>query len=76
MFFIKWVIKFLKGKNLVHTNEPDKFDFELLKIKKCSKDYVDLSKILKMKIKILILFANNSQKKVKSILDLSNSMEN
>ena len=29
MFFIKWVIKFLKGKNLVHTNEPDKFDFEL-----------------------------------------------
>ena len=56
MFFIKWVIKFLKGKNLVHTNEPDKFDFELLKIKKCSKDYVDLSKILKMKIKNLILF--------------------
>ena len=51
--FIRLTIDFLKGKN---TNYGPEYAFDLLKLKKCSKDYVDLSKILKMKIKNLILF--------------------
>ena len=56
-FFIKWAIIFLKGKDIVQDrqNEQD-YDFDLLKLKKCGKDLVDLSRILKMKIKKLILF--------------------
>ena len=51
--FIRLTLDFLKGKN---TNYGQEYGFELLKLKKCSKDYVDLNKILQMKIKNLILF--------------------
>ena len=44
-FFIKWIIKFI-GKD----------DFDLIKIKKCGKEYVNLENILTMKIKNLVLF--------------------
>ena len=53
-FFIKWIIKFLKGeKNEIKSYNDD---LDLLKIKKCGKDYVDIKEILKMKINKLILF--------------------
>ena len=55
-FFIKWIINFIKGENPVKTSENN--DFDLLKIKKCAKDYVNLEKILQMKIDKLILFDN------------------
>ena len=44
-FFIKWIIKFI-GKD----------DFDLIKIKKCGKEYVNLENILTKKIKKLVLF--------------------
>ena len=53
-FFIKWIINFIKGQKNNNINEQD--DFDLIKIKKCGKDYVNLEKILTMKIKKLILF--------------------
>ena len=55
-FFIKWVIFFIKGENkeVISYNT----DFDLLKIKKCAKEYVNLDKILTMKIDKLILFDN------------------
>ena len=53
-FFIKWIINFLKGK--IYESRSYNYDFDLLKIKKCGKDYVDLDKILNMKINKLILF--------------------
>lgn len=57
-FFIKWILHFVKGKEN-ENNIPGKIneaDFELLKFKKCGRDYVDLKDILTMKIKNLILF--------------------
>ena len=52
-FFISWVLDIVKGKSQMR---GEGFDFQLLKLKKCGKDYVDLSKILQMKIDKLILF--------------------
>lgn len=53
-FFIKWILIFIKGRD----NEKKNFniDFDFLKIKKCGKDYIDLTKILTYKIGTLILF--------------------
>ena len=51
--FIESIIYFLKGKNVIHGAE---YDFKILKIKKCGKDYVDISKILNKKIEKLIIF--------------------
>ena len=52
-FFISCVIDIVKGKS---QTRDQKCDFQLLKFKKCGKDYIDLSKILQMKIDKLILF--------------------
>ena len=53
-FFIQWILKFVKGTdNKIKSNN---FDFNLLKLKKCGKDYINLEKILQMKINQLILF--------------------
>ena len=60
-FFIKWILYFVKGKNKINEikeKQKDKYDFDLLKLKKCGKDYVDLSNILTLKINKLILFDN------------------
>ena len=54
-FFIKWIINFIKGKKQ-DIKRSDNYDFDLLKIKKCATEYVDLSRILTMKINKLILF--------------------
>ena len=54
-FFIKWILNFIKGKD----NKKDdnfNYDFNLLKFKKCANDYVNLKKVLTMKINKLILF--------------------
>ena len=53
-FFIKWILNFTKGK--IYEKRSKNYDFELLKIKKCGKDYVDISKILLMTINKVILF--------------------
>ena len=53
-FFIKWIIRFIKGKNYVKKSNNN--DFDLIKIKKCGNEYFDLSFILQMKIGTLILF--------------------
>ena len=53
-FFIKWIIFFIKGEKI--NNNSDNLDFNLIKIKKCGKDYVNLERILTMKINKLILF--------------------
>ena len=53
-FFIKWILRFIKGKN--NNNNENNYDFNLLKFKKCGNDYVNLKKVLTMKIKKLILF--------------------
>lgn len=58
-FFIKWILHFVKGNEDIINDYDEKnkdFDFELLKFKKCVRDYVDLKDILTMKIKNLILF--------------------
>ena len=52
-YFIEWVLFILKGGNTVHREE---YDFDLVKIKKCGNNYVDISRILKWKINKLILF--------------------
>ena len=51
-FFIKWILNFTKGKQ----NNNNNYDLNLLKLKKCGNDYVNLEKILSMKINHLILF--------------------
>ena len=53
-FFVKWILHFIKGKNNEIRNLND--DLNLLKIKKCGKDYIDLNNILTMRIKNVILF--------------------
>ena len=53
-FFIKWILKFTKGEKTIIKSYNN--DLDLLKIKKCGKDYVDLKEILKMQIGKLILF--------------------
>ena len=55
-FFIKWIIIFIKGEKQEVINYNN--DFDLLKIKKCAKDYINLDRILTMKIDKLILFDN------------------
>ena len=52
-YFIEWVLQIIKGKSVIHSRD---YDFDLLKIKKCGNGYVDISRILKWKIKKLILF--------------------
>ena len=57
-FFIKWIINFVlqkKNRNIINEKKND-FDLDLLKIKKCTKEYVDMSEILTLKIKKLVLF--------------------
>ena len=53
-FFVKWILQFIKGKKYENKNQFD--DLNLLKIKKCGKDYIDLNNILTMKITNVILF--------------------
>ena len=53
-FFVKWILHFIKGKNYENKSVND--DLNLLKIKKCGKDYIDLNNILTMRIKNVILF--------------------
>ena len=55
-FFIKWILYFIKGKKEI--KKSNNKDFELLKIKKCGKDYINLDKILTYNIDQLILFDN------------------
>ena len=57
-FFIKWILHFVKGNKNENVNpgKNNEVDFELLKFKKCGRDYVDLKEILTMKIRNLILF--------------------
>ena len=58
-FFIEWIIYFITGKksNLdINIINKEEIDFKLLKLKKCSKDYVNLDIILNLKINKLILF--------------------
>ena len=52
-YFIDWVLRIIKGRSVIHSRD---YDFDLLKIKKCGNGYVDISRILKWKIKKLILF--------------------
>ena len=52
-YFIEWVLQIIKGRSVIHSRD---YDFDLLKIKKCGNGYVDISRILKWKIKKLILF--------------------
>ena len=65
-FFVQWILYFIKGdenkekdkdeeKNVTYTKDVE-YNFELLKFKKCGKDYIDLKNILPMTIKTLILF--------------------
>ena len=57
-FFIKWILNFViqsKNKNINKEKNND-FDLDLIKIKKCGKEYVDLSQILTLKINKLVLF--------------------
>ena len=53
-FFIKWIIRFIKGEK--YEKKSNNNDFDLIKIKKCGNEYFDLSFILQMKIGTLILF--------------------
>ena len=53
-FFIKWIIRFIKGKN--YEKKSNNNDFDLIKIKKCGNEYFDLSFILQMEIGTFILF--------------------
>ena len=55
-FFIQWVLKFIKGNEDKIIKKSYENDFEVLKFKKCGKDYIDLKNILTMKINNLILF--------------------
>ena len=83
-FFIEWILYFITGKinNLekcdirieVDQKEND-LDFELLKIKKCAKDYINLDVILDLKIKELILFDAPLIKK-KELKEYKGSIDN
>ena len=53
-FFIKWVIQLIHKKG--QANNENQNDFDLLKIKKCGKEYVNLYEILQLKINKLVLF--------------------
>ena len=53
-FFIKWILNFVIGKD--SQNKSSHNELNLLKLKKCGKDYINLEKILTMKINKLILF--------------------
>ena len=55
-FFIQNILYFIKGNNDLTIRKSYNDDLELLKLKKCGKDYIDLKNILKMKIHTLILF--------------------
>ena len=57
-FFIKWILHFVKGSENGNAfgGKNSEVDFELIKFKKCGRDYVDLKDILTMKINNLILF--------------------
>ena len=55
-FFIQWILYFIKGNEISTIRKSYNNDLELLKLKKCGKDYIDLKNILKMKINKLILF--------------------
>ena len=55
-FFIQWVLYFITGKDDLSIRKSYNDDLQLLKIKKCEKDYIDLKNVLKMKIHTLILF--------------------
>ena len=57
-FFIKWVLNFVmrKKNGKINKEKNNDFDLDLIKIKKCGKEYVDLSQILTLKINKLILF--------------------
>ena len=59
-FFIQWILYFIKAnenedKN-VNITKYGIYNYELLKLKKCGKDYIDLKNILSMNIRTLILF--------------------
>jgi len=53
-FFIKWIIQLILKKD--QEKNENQNDFDLLKIKKCGKEYVNLYEILKLKINKLVLF--------------------
>ena len=64
-FFIEWILNFTTdtdkkcnsdNSNIQIQNNTKLRDFELLKIKKCAKDYINLDSILDLKIENLILF--------------------
>ena len=55
-FFIQWIINFTQGNENKSIRKSYDDDYELLKFKKCGKDYIDLKYILTMKINNLILF--------------------
>ena len=55
-FFVQWILYFIKGNEISNLRKSFNNDLELLKLKKCGKDYIDLKIILKMKINNLILF--------------------
>ena len=83
-FFIEWILYFITGKinNLDKCDSPigvgqkeNDFDFELLKMKKCAKDYVNLDVILDLKIKELILF-DVPLFKSKELKDYKGSIDN
>ena len=54
-FFIQWILNFVI-RDEVNIKKSYNDDFELLKLKKCGKDYIELKNILPLKIKHLILF--------------------
>ena len=55
-FLIQWILNFTVGNDNLDFKKSYNDDLELLKFKKCGKDYIDLKNILKMKINNLILF--------------------
>ena len=54
-FFVQWILHFLGLEKEANKNNINS-DLELLKLKKCGKDYIDLKNILNLKIDNLILF--------------------
>ena len=54
-FFIKWIMHFIMQSKKEHINDNPN-DLDLLKIKKCGKEYVNLYEILQLKINKLVLF--------------------
>ena len=55
-FFIQWILNFIIGSEKNKEKKIYNDDLELLKLKKCGKDYIDLKNILCLNIKHLILF--------------------